>query len=109
MAKVQYNNFFLNVVKLLKNDYHLLLLIAGSDELTSALLYHREKPILNGTELHAIYNLHLINRGSCQAFELLLEANEQLDALFKNHQTLQSKDGSGHAHYELHQLGPVVK
>ena len=89
-----------NLEKLLKNDYNLLLLIASSEALTSNLLYQYGEPNLSGTELHNIHDFHLKNRGSCQAFELLLESNEPFKLLFDNHQILQSINGG----YELPQL-----
>ena len=90
------------LAKLFKNDYNLLLLVVSSDELTKTLLSSRDDtpPPFNGTQLHDIYHFHLKNRGSCQAFELLLETNEQLKKLFDNHTLIQS---SG-THYELQHL-----
>jgi len=88
------------VTTLLKNDYHLLLLIVGSTELTEKFLYKDGKPVLNGTQLHEIYNFHMDNRGGCSAFMALLESNPQFNVLFQNQHQLQSEN----AQYELHQL-----
>jgi len=95
-----YNFFSSDVQKLLKKDYIVLLLIASSEELTKHFLYKFGRPILSGTCLHEIYDIHLLNRGSCQAFDLLLESNEQLKLLFDNHQIIQSEQGQ----YSLLQL-----
>ncbi len=97
-----YSSFFLSVdvVKLLKNDYNVLLLIASSDELTKNLLYRYGHPMVSGTCLHEIYDRHLKDRGSCQAFDLLLESNEQLKRLYDNYQIIQSGNGQ----YSLSQL-----
>ena len=89
-----------SLTTLLKNDYHLLLLVVGSDELTEKLLYENRKPILNGTQLHEIYHFHVTNRGDCNAFIALLESNPQLNTLFQNQQILQAEN----TQYELHQL-----
>jgi hypothetical protein len=88
------------LTKILKNDYHLLLLVVGSADLTENLLYENGLSVLNGSQLHEIYHFHLSNRGGCEAFMALLESNPQLNALFQNQQILQAEN----AQYELHQL-----
>jgi hypothetical protein len=85
---------------LLKNDYHLLLLVVGSTELTEKLLCEDGKTVLNGMQLHEIYNFHVTNSGNCNAFMTLLESNSQFNVLFHNQEILQSEN----AEYELQQL-----
>lgn len=80
------------LTKILKNDYHLLLLVVGSADLTENLLYENGLSVLNGSQLHEIYHFHLSNRGGCEAFMTLLESNPQLNALFQNQQMLQAEN-----------------
>ena len=93
-----FNTTFLTNV--LKNDYHLLLLVVGSAELIEHLLYRNGVSVLNGGQLQEIYDFHLSNNGSCHAFMTLLESNPQLKALFENQKTMQENKDQ----YELHQL-----